>query len=445
MEIIIKAQQFFLSLSILVLLHEMGHYTIARIFKVRVEKFYIFFNPWFSLFKFRRGETEYGVGWLPLGGFVKISGMIDESMDLAQMKEPPKPYEFRSKPAGQRLMIMIAGVVVNLLFAFLLYILILYTWGERYLPAENARYGVVADSLFLNAGIRDGDIIVGLDGKKVEDFGSIVGRILLDEVNEVEVIREGERLAITLPPSFRKELLAASSKSFKRKNYLGLRYLYTGDVARVVEGSPARAAGLLANDRILSLNGETFTYADQVNAFVRSRVNDTLHARVARGADTLALAIAVGADGLMGIYWNLKDDFVYSTRQYSLLAAIPAGCRAGVERITDYLKQFKLFKDPEALKSMGGFLSIGSIFPGQWHWPSFWEMTALLSIVLGIMNLLPIPALDGGHVLFLLYELVTRRKPSDKFMENAQVAGMIFIVALLLFANGNDLIKWITG
>jgi regulator of sigma E protease len=423
----------------------MGHYTMARIFKVRVEKFYIFFNPWFALFKFRRGETEYGIGWLPLGGFVKIAGMIDESMDVEQMKEPPKPHEFRSKPAWQRLLIMIGGVLVNLLFAFLLYILILYTWGERYLPVENVKYGVVADSLFLNAGIENGDIIMSLDHNKVEDFGNIVGTILLDEVSSIQVLRGGESLSITLPPTFRKELLASSSKSFKRKSYLGLRYPFTGEVAQVVEHSSAWSAGLQANDRILSLNDQTFTYADEGNVFIRSHKNDTLSASVLRGEDTLRLAIPIGSDGLMGIYWNLKDDFEYSVREYSLFAAIPAGCKMGVERINGYLKQFKLFKEPEALKSMGGFIAIGSIFPSQWHWPSFWEMTALLSIILGIMNLLPIPALDGGHVLFLCYELITRRKPSDKFLEKAQVAGMVFLLLLLVFANGNDLIKWITG
>ncbi|MDR0766538.1 MAG: RIP metalloprotease RseP [Odoribacteraceae bacterium] len=445
MEIIIKALQFLLSLSILVLLHEMGHYAMARLFKVRVEKFYIFFDPWFSLFKFRRGETEYGVGWLPLGGFVKISGMIDESMDVAQMKEPPKPYEFRSKPAWQRLLIMIGGVVVNLLFAFLLYILILYAWGERYLPAENLKHGVVADSLFIDAGIRDGDIIIGLDNKRPRDFGSIVGTILLDEVNTVQLVRDGKHLSITLPPTFRKELLAASSKGFKRKNFLAPRYLYSGEIADVQEESPAWHAGLKPRDRLVALDGNTFTYADQGNAFIRSRANDTLRVTLLRDTDTLLMNVPVGSDGRLGIYWNLHDDLEYSTRQYSFLAAIPAGCKTGVERINGYIKQFKLFKDPEALKSMGGFIAIGSIFPDRWHWPSFWEMTALLSIVLGIMNLLPIPALDGGHVLFLCYELVTRRKPSDKFLERAQVAGMIFILLLLVFANGNDLVKWITG
>jgi regulator of sigma E protease len=340
---------------------------------------------------------------------------------------------------------MIGGVLVNLLFAFLLYILVLYTWGERYLPAANVKHGVVADSLFLGAGIRDGDVIVALDGKPAGDFGSIVGTILLDEVNSIDVLRDGSPLTVVLPATFRKELLSSSSKSFKRKSYLRPRYLYTGVVSKIAGHSPARAAGLQENDRILSLDGRTFTYEDQGTAFIRSRGNDTLAALVARGPDTLRLALPVGADGLLGIYWGLVDDLEYSTREYSLLAAIPAGCRMGVQRIAGYLKQFKLFKDPEALKSMGGFIAIGSIFPGQWHWPSFWELTALLSIILGIMNLLPIPALDGGHVLFLVYELVTRRKPSDKFMERAQVAGMIFILALLLFANGNDLVKWIAG
>ena len=441
MEIIVKALQFFLSLSILVLLHEMGHYAMARLFKVRVEKFYIFFNPWFSLFKFRRGD----MGWLPLGGYVKIAGMIDESLDVEQMKSPPQPHEFRSKPAWQRLFIMIGGVLVNLLFAFFLYILILYAWGERYLPAENLRHGVVADSLFIDAGIQNGDVIFALDNKKVEDFGSIVATILLDEVATVQLRRGPDTLSITLPPAFRKNLLASSSKGFKRVNFLSPRYPYTGEIASVQANSPGANAGLKARDRLLALDGQTFDYFDQATALIRSRPSGAFNATVLRGDDTVSLRLPVGDDGLIGIFWNIKDDLVYAVHHYSLLAAIPAGCRTGVERVNGYLKQFKLFKDPEALKSMGGFIAIGNIFPDHWHWPSFWEMTALLSIVLGIMNLLPIPALDGGHVLFLTYELVTRRKPSDKFLERAQVAGMIFILALLVFANGNDIFKWITG
>jgi regulator of sigma E protease len=340
---------------------------------------------------------------------------------------------------------MIGGVLVNLLFAFLLYILILYTWGERYLPAANATHGVVVDTLFRDAGLRDGDIILALDGKEVDDFASIVSNILLDEVNHVQVIRDGQPCTVTLPPSFRKALLSSSSRSFKRHAYLTPRYLYTGEIARLAEHSPARDAGLRERDKILSLDGQTFTYADQATAFIQARPGGRLAATILRDVDTLAITLPVGDDGRVGVYWLLGDDLQYVDRDYSLLAAIPAGCRLGIDRVTGYIKQFKLFKDPEALKSMGGFISIGSIFPGQWHWPSFWEMTALLSIVLGIMNLLPIPAMDGGHVLFLFYEIVTRRKPSDKFLEKAQIAGMIFILFLILFANGNDLFKWLAG
>ena len=441
MEIVVKVVQFILSLSIFVLLHEFGHFMMAKIFKTRVEKFYIFFNPWFSLFKFKKGDTEYGMGWLPLGGYVKISGMIDESMDIAQMKEPPKPYEFRAKPAWQRLLIMLGGVLVNFILAFFIYIMILFAWGEKYLPAENVKYGVVCDSLFTDVGMQTGDIVLSLDNQKLERFSDIIPTILLESPKTMQVLRDGQLVNIDLPSSLVKNLLTYSSKGFAHKMLIEPRYPYSGEIVGFAEESPAKNAGIVVSDRFLRLNGETFTYYDEYTKIIRSHKNDTLQAEILRGTDTLTVAIPVGADGIIGVGVKIDPAFDYAVKYYSFFEAIPAGIRMGIDQISSYLKQFKLFKNPEALKSVGGFLSIGNIFPGYWDWQAFWSLTALLSIILGVMNLLPIPALDGGHVVFLLYEVITRRKPNEKFLENAQIAGMIFLLLLLVLANTNDILK----
>jgi len=441
MEFLVRALQLLLSLSILVLLHEFGHFIMARMFKVRVEKFYLFFDWKFSLFKFKRGDTEYGIGWIPLGGYVKIAGMIDESMDLEQMKQPAKPYEFRAKPAWQRLLIMIGGVLVNFILAFVIYIMVLFTWGEQYLPADKLTYGVVADSLFQQVGIENGDVIVALDGKKVDRFSDIIPTILFEEVKVLQVKRNHQLIDITLPPSLVRDLLSHSSKGFKHNPLLTPRIPYEGEVMAYSENSPAQNAGMLVGDRILALNGKGFTFYDEFTTLIKARKNDTLEASVLRGSDTLLINIPVGAEGVIGVYPKITYAFDYAVKEYGFFEAIPAGVQMGVEEINSYLKQFKLFKNPEAFRSVGGFLSIGSIFPSVWDWHSFWNLTALLSIILGVMNLLPIPALDGGHVLFLLYEVITRRQPSDKFMEKAQMVGMAFILLLLVWANLNDIMK----
>lgn len=441
MDVLIKILQFLLSLSILVMLHEFGHFLMAKLFKTRVEKFYIFFNPWFSLFKCRKGETEYGIGWLPLGGYVKISGMIDESMDLAQMKEPPKPYEFRSKPAWQRLLIMIGGVLVNFILAFFIYIMILFTWGEEYLPTDKVTFGVAADSLFQSAGVQNGDIIMSIDGKKVDRFSDIIPTLLLEEAKTLQVLRNGETVNISLPVSLVKDLLTYSSKGFKNLPLLTPRIPYGGEIAGYGKESPARNAGMIDGDRILSFNGQNFRFYDEFIDILKAHKNDTIEARILRGSDTLLIRIPVGAEGIIGIYPKITYVFDFAVRKYSFLEAIPSGIHMGLEQINSYLKQFKLFKNPEAFRSVGGFLSIGNIFPGYWDWHAFWNLTAFLSIILAVMNLLPIPALDGGHVLFLLYEVVARRKPNEKVMEKAQIGGMIFILLLLVFANMNDIIK----
>lgn len=437
MEILIKVLQFLFSLSVLVFVHELGHFLMAKIFGIRVEKFYIFFNPWFSLFKFKKGETEYGMGWVPLGGYVKIAGMIDESMDLEQMKQPVQPWEFRSKPAWQRLLVMVGGVVVNFLFAFFLYSMILYTWGQAYLPAENAKYGIVVDSVMQDAGLRNGDFIVSLDNKKIDNFNDIFLSILLDDVKTVQVIRDGKAVEVVLPPTLKAALLSESSKGFGRKDFLEARDLVR--LVEVVDDSPAQKAGLQKGDQILFLSGEPVYSRQAFMNAIASHRDQPMEIRLLRGADTLSYTVVAGEDGKIGVMHG--SGLELAIREFTFWESIPAGFTMGVDRVKGYLKQFKLFKNPEAIKSLGGFIAIGNIFPSQWSWIEFWNLTAMLSLILGVMNLLPIPGLDGGHVLFLFYELVTRRKPSDKFMENAQVVGMVFVLLLLLVANGNDLIK----
>ncbi|MFO7613594.1 MAG: RIP metalloprotease RseP [Bacteroidales bacterium] len=437
MEIIIKIAQLLLSLSILVVFHELGHFIAARVFKTRVEKFYLFFNPWFSLFKFRRGETEYGVGWLPLGGYVKISGMIDESMDKEQLKQEPKPWEFRSKPAWQRLIIMIGGVTVNVILAFIIYIGILAFWGEQYLPtSEVNKYGIVADDLAAEMGLQNGDRILSIDGQPVEDFNKIPVTLILDEAETIQVERDGQFVNIDIPEG-------SLGKLVKLKEPVFLSPRFPFEVEGFSDPSPARDAGLEVHDRIISVNDTPIAYFDEFVAVVKSAKGEMVQTAVVRGRDTLFYQIQVTDEGMVGISTDPTRHFEFHQKDYNLIQAIPAGLVRTVDGIGNYLKQLRLLFSPEvkAYESVGGFITIGSIFPSTWNWQAFWRLTAFLSIMLAILNLLPIPALDGGHVMFLVYEIVSGRKPSDKFMEYAQVAGMIILFGLLIFANGNDIIR----
>ena len=446
MDIFIKIVQFVLSLSILVLFHEFGHFLFAKLFKTRVEKFYMFFNPWFSLFKFKKGETEYGIGWLPLGGYVKIAGMIDESMDLEQMKQPAQPWEFRAKPAWQRLLIMLGGVLVNVLLAFAIYIGILFTWGETYLPVKNMTYGVVCDSVFKNMGMQNGDRIVALDGKELERFDDIIPEILLNYPRTIQVIRNGEQVSLNIPDTFISTLLEMSSKSFKLNPLLTPRWPVDGvEIKTFADYSVAYDAGMREGDKILSINGTPFHFYDEFTDLVAVNKGKRIDTRVLRGTDTLAYSFTLEGDGKFGIYPLIKTDiFEYATRKYSFFEAIPAGIKMGIDQLGSYVKQLKLLfsQGDTAYKSVGGMASIANVFPGHWNWEAFWSLTALISIMLAVVNILPIPALDGGHVLFLLYEVITRRKPGEKFMEYAQVVGMIFIFGLFILANVNDIIKF---
>jgi regulator of sigma E protease len=435
MEILIKASQLILSLAILVIFHELGHFIAARIFKVRVESFYLFFNPWFSLFKYKYGETTYGVGWLPLGGYVKIAGMIDESMDREQMKKPPQPWEFRSKPAWQRLIIMVGGVTVNIILAFAIYIAILTVWGERYLPAEEVKYGIVASPLAEDMGLQTGDRIVALDGEPAGDFYKIPVNIILDNVQTVSVIRNEELVHVDIPDGFVTRMLQQREPGFISERFPFEIYAFTAS-------SPGEEAGMEKGDRIISLNDEHLPYFDQFRAAIQEFKNQTVKIGVVRDADTLTLAVDVPEAGLIGVVpvQQLDKIFNLKTRQYNIIEAIPAGISKGYYGIGSYLKQLRLLISPKtkAYESVGGFITIGSIFPSVWNWQAFWELTAFLSIMLAVLNILPIPALDGGHVIFLFYELISGRKPHDKVLEYAQVVGMILLLALVIFANAND-------
>ena len=441
MTVLIKIIQFFLSLSILVLIHELGHFTFAKIFKVRVNKFYIFFDPWFSLFKFKKGETEYGVGWLPLGGYCQIAGMIDESLDTEQLKQPPQPYEFRSKPAGQRLLIMIGGVLYNFILALIIYTGVLYAWGETFLPTSNVKYGIETDEVGHAMGLQNGDKILSLDGEYIESFFTIQSDIVLNERKTIQVDRNGQKLDIPIS----KEYIPAALKG---KGTIDPRVPFAPFiVADFASTSVAHDAGMMKDDELVGIDGVKFEFYDQFKDYLSERKNEAVVLNVLRDGSSIDIPVSLDSLGKLGVSINKSyaDYFDLETKKYGLFASIPAGISKGFKTCADYLKQFKLIfsKETKAYESLGGFITIGSIFPGAWNWQVFWNMTAFLSIILAVMNILPIPALDGGHVLFLIYEVITGRKPSDKFLENAQIVGMIILFALLIFANGNDIIRLI--
>ena len=437
-EIVIKAGQLLLSLSILVILHELGHYIPAKLFKTRVEKFYLFFDPWFSIFKKKVGDTEYGVGWLPLGGYVKISGMIDESMDKEQMKKTPQPWEFRSKPAWQRLIIMLGGVTVNVILAFVIYSFSLVIWGEKYLPSEKATYGIHCDSLALAAGFQDGDIIYSIDGSKVERFarenGSLhsemIQKLILDDAKIITVVRNGKQLDVPFTEDVKNAVLSKTPLFSPNIPFV---------IGGFIEGSVIEKAGAQVGDRIIKINDKPMGFAGDVIAYTPSLRGDSATVVVDRNGEEKVFGIFL-EEGVMGVQLQpFSSLYELESEQYNALNVLPAALKKTQSEITNYLKQFKLIK--KSPESVGGFISIGSIFPPVWDWQRFWNLTAFLSIMLAVLNLLPIPALDGGHVMFLLYEVVTRRKPNEKVMEYAQTLGVILLLGLVLYANGNDIFK----
>lgn len=436
--VLIKAAQLVLSLSLLVILHEFGHFMFARLFKTRVEKFYLFFDPWFSLFKVKRGDTEYGVGWLPLGGYVKISGMIDESMDKEAMKLPPQEHEFRSKKSWQRLLIMIGGVMMNFIFAMVIYIGVLYAWGESYLPTENAKYGIHVNEVGEQIGLQNGDKVLSVDNQKVENFYKIIPTVLLEKAKTIQVERDGQLVDVEVSDDDLALLI-------KAREVMNPRTLFNYKVAKFSKESLAEQAGLQKGDQITGIDAHQFTYYDEFLNYLKVHKNENILVEVLRDGVALSLPVKLDEKGLLGIHGDVAafNDFEFKTISYSLLESIPAGIKKGINTVQDYLKQFKLIfsSKTKGYESLGGFIAIGNIFPGAWDWHAFWSMTAFLSIILAVMNLLPIPALDGGHVTFLLYEMVTGRKPGEKFLEYAQITGMVILLALVAYANGNDIVK----
>lgn len=458
MDILVKIAQLLLSLSILVVLHELGHFIPAKLFKTRVEKFFLFFDVKFSIVRIRKvdgkwrawffvknksksisetDKTEFGVGWLPLGGYVKISGMIDESMDKEQMKQPAQPWEFRAKKSWQRLIIMLGGVTVNILLAGVIYIVMLAVWGEEYLPTKNVKYGIACDSLAQEMGLRNGDQILSVDNNVVEDFQKIPGEIILEEAKTIQVIRDGQKMDVIIPDGFISKIL-----NHKSLDFISVRFPF--EVGDFPKNSSAKEGGLMVDDKIIGVNDLYMDYYDEFRTEIVKHKNETVNIAVSRKEDTLHLPVKVSEEGLIGVQAkDLTNYFEFKKHDYTILQAIPAGIVKAYKAVGNYLKQLKLLFSPEtkAYESLGGFISIGKIFPSEWDWVAFWNLTAFLSIILAIMNVLPIPALDGGHVLFLLYEIIFRRKPSEKFLEYAQYVGMIFLIGLLLLANGNDIVK----
>lgn len=442
-EFFIKAGQLLLSLSILVTLHELGHFIPARIFKTRVKKFYLFFDFLFplpnvmnfSLFKIKKGDTEYGIGWFPMGGYVQIDGMVDESMDTEALKEEPKPWEFRSKPTWQRLIIMVGGVTVNLILGFLIYSMVLFVWGKEKLPLSNLEYGVYVDSTLTPFGLQDGDKIVGIEGSEVSYFEQLGKEILIHGGRTVEIERNGEQMSVALPAEIEKTLLDKRVKALFTPRF-------PFEVDTVLKGGLAEDAGLERNDRIISVAGiPTPGYKEGIDA-VSSHKGETIEMIVERDGAEVALTAKVGEDGKIGFGFKSFDQFLKTeTYEYSLLESIPAGFVETGNILGTYISSMKLLFSKEGASQIGGFGAIGSMFSPVWDWHSFWAMTAFLSLILAFMNILPIPALDGGHVIFLLYEMVTGRKPGDKFMEYTQTVGMVLLLALLVFANGNDIVR----
>lgn len=444
----IKAAQLLLSLSILVILHEFGHYITARWFKCRVEKFYLFFDPWFSIFKKKVGDTEYGIGWLPLGGYVKISGMIDESMDKSQLSAPPEPWEFRSKPAWQRLIIMIGGVTVNVLVAFIVYAGILMYFGETKVPASSVKYGIsIQDSVMYELGLRDGDKILEANGVAIDDYNEVVKKVLL--ARNLTIERNGQQMQLELPVDMIGTLVEK-----KRSN----TPLMVARVPSIVSDAPedlaAYQAGLRKGDYVISVDGTTTLYFDELRKVLENKQNTTAEIKALREGDTLTYQVPVNSEGRIGfVAINTMDEYkAYGVmevthRKYGFWEAIPGGVRLAVDQLKYYVNQFKLIFQPStgAYKGVGGFKSMGSIFSPTWDWERFWNITAFFSIVLAFMNMLPIPALDGGHVVFTLIEMITGRKPNQKFLEVAQIIGMVLLLGLMLYANGNDFFGWGKG
>ncbi|MDO5497370.1 MAG: RIP metalloprotease RseP [Alistipes sp.] len=435
MDIVIKILQFFMSLSLLVAIHEFGHYIVARIFKIRVEKFYIFFDPWFSIYKKKIGQTEYGIGWLPLGGYVKIAGMIDESMDKEQMAQPVKPDEFRAKPAWQRLMVMLAGVVMNVILAFFIYTGICYFCGTKYFANEDAKYGYVYNDAGKALGFQDGDLPLAIDGESIVDAKEIREKLLITDTDRtVDVLRDGDTVRLNI--TFDKLLEMRRSEGYKN--------LYVVNIPFIIDSIAPhmQSIGLQRGDIVMACNEHRVVSVDKLSGVIEQYANDTVNLVVDRGGEILTLRAPVGADGEIDLTPQ-RIEFQERRKEYSFAESFPGGAELVGNTMSSYWEQLKLIVNPETkmYEELGGFIAIGSVFPGHWDWENFWYMTAFLSIMLAILNVLPIPGLDGGHALFTLWEILTGRKPSDKFLEIMQYIGLFLLLILLIYANGNDIVR----
>lgn len=446
MDIVIKLSQFLLSLSLLIILHELGHFIPAKLFKTRVEKFYLFFDVKYSLLKKKIGETEYGIGWLPLGGYVKISGMIDESMDKEQMALPPQPWEFRSKPAWQRLIIMLGGVTVNFILAFIIYIGMAFVYGDMFVATADLKDGLLIENpVMQKAGFQTGDKILAIDGEQVVKFDNQMN-VKIVMAKQVLIERNGNRQTITMPVDFVDQL-----SKIEKVSLATIRMPFV--VGAVSEGS--KNTTLQPKDIVLRLNEEPAKYMDQAKTILEKNKNKLIVAGILRNDQEMQVPVQVNADGKLGVQIGALDlesleklgYYKVSKQEFGFFESFSVGIQKGTDQLVGYGKQLKMIFNPEtkAYKQVGGFAAIFNIFPSTWSWEVFWNITALLSIMLGVMNLLPIPALDGGHVIFLLFEIISGKKPSEKFLENAQMVGIVLLISLLLFANGNDIYKAIVG
>ena len=487
---LIRALQLIFSLAILVFLHELGHFAFARLFKTRVDKFYLFFNPRISILRAKKingrwqvkffapnvpanerpkldkdgdvllnakgqvimepiplseldendwrkypENTEWGIGWLPLGGYCKIAGMIDESMDTTQLQAEAQPWEYRSKPTWQRMFIISGGVLVNFILALVIYSAVLFTWGQEYIPLQNAKFGLQFSQSLLDAGLKNGDNILAIEGQSVEQSGDAVKKILIEGDRNITILRDGRTIDIVLPKDVAQTILANEESSL-----ISIRYPFV--VSQVGEDSPASQAGLKVGDSIVAINGQVTTTFQDVAPLLEANKNSIIKIGYFRNGVLEESDLSLSETGKLGVGVAHPAMTLKTLKQeYSFFESIPAGISLGWETLSNYVKQFKLVFSKEGAKQLGGFTAIGKLFAPVWDWYSFWQMTALLSIILAFMNFLPIPALDGGHFLFLLYEMITRRKPSEKFLEYSQMVGFMLLLALLVFANGNDIYK----
>ena len=449
---LIRVLQFMLAISILVLLHEGGHFFFAKLFGIRVEKFYLFFDPWFHLFEFKpkKSHTTYGIGWLPLGGYCKISGMIDESFDSEQMKKPAQPWEFRTKPAWQRLLVMVGGVLVNFLLALFIYSMILFHWGDTYIPVRNMTHGMVFNSDAKALGFKDGDILIGTEKGEFKDFNADLYRDL-SEARRVDIVRQGKAMSLSLPGDLNMLDMLQKQPSF-------VRPLIPAEVDSVLPSTAAARMGMRRGDMVVGINGVKVgswnAFTDEIGRLsdvlaVAKTPADSMKVRRAtlvidRGGRLDTSSVVLSADLKVGFTVKMTSAIYQPvTKRYGFWESFPAGVVYGVDVLKGYVSDMKYVFTADGAKSLGGFGAIGSLFPPTWDWYMFWKMTAFLSIILAFMNILPIPALDGGHVLFLLYEMITRRKPSENFMIRAEYVGFAILILLMLVANLNDILRWL--